>query len=160
MDIDSDSPELLESSAVSDWILDSSQWPYELAIHHLPHVKVFSRRRPNDFAAVAIDRDVCVVVMNTLWFQRSIHTPDWENEVLSALKHFEVYDIFTHGFCMPLKKTLQSNSLFNQMNIKEITLFHELLYPCKKCQSRTCAFTKAFLLWKKQTKREECNLEH
>jgi len=150
----------MEIDSSTSILLETSEWPYELAIPHLAEVKIFSRRQPNDFAAVAIDQNECVVVTNTLWFHRSIHTPDWENDVLSTLKYLEVNDVYVHGFSSKITRVALKNQSYSRINIQEVNLFYELKYPCRRCQSRTCAFTKAFLLWKRQTAREQCNLEH
>ncbi|GFQ85958.1 uncharacterized protein TNCT_75501 [Trichonephila clavata] len=105
-------------------------------------------------AALAVDESECVVVMDTLWFRYPL-VPEWETQVMAALVECKIMDVYAPGLLLSLKKMAPE-----EMNVYVDPEPNKLNYPCKMCHKKSCAVTKAYLLWRRLTKREPCNLMH
>ncbi|GFS31557.1 uncharacterized protein NPIL_30911 [Nephila pilipes] len=119
-----------------------------------PPVQFQSRLQPGGWAALAIDEGECVVVMDTLWFRYPL-IAQWEQKVMEALVECKVMNVNVAGVSMALKKAAPEH-----MNVYLDPEPNKLKYPCKMCHKKSCAVTKAYLLWRRLAKREPCNLVH
>ncbi|GFV38045.1 uncharacterized protein TNCV_1671821 [Trichonephila clavipes] len=67
----------------------------------------------------------------------------------------KVMDVYVAGLLLSLKRMAPED-----MNVYLDPESNKLKYPCKMCHRKSCAVTKAYLLWRRLTKRESCNLMH
>ncbi|GFX23054.1 uncharacterized protein TNCV_360681 [Trichonephila clavipes] len=117
-------------------------------------LQFISRHQPGGLAALAVDESECVVVMDTLWFRYPL-VAQWETRVMAALVECKIMDVYVAGLLMSLKRIAPE-----EMNVYLDPEPNKLKYPCKMCNRKSCAVTKAYLLWRRLTKREPCNLMH
>ncbi|GFV24430.1 uncharacterized protein TNCV_5024551 [Trichonephila clavipes] len=62
-------------------------------------------------------------------------------------------DVYVAGLLMSLKRIAPE-----EMNVYLDPEQNKLKYPCKMCNRKSCAVTKAYLLWRRLTKREPYSL--
>ncbi|KAG8170335.1 hypothetical protein JTE90_014797 [Oedothorax gibbosus] len=119
-------------------------------------IQLVSRFRDEGFAAVAVDDTQCVVVMDTVWFRVSPQEPDWERTVMDALRSLNVKTVYVPYGAMTLKRAADET-----MNVIVAERPFELRFPCSQCmRNKSCAVTKAYLVWRQHAKRTPCNLIH
>ncbi|GFS95434.1 uncharacterized protein TNCV_409961 [Trichonephila clavipes] len=92
--------------------------------------------------------------MDTLWFRYPL-VAQWETRVMAALVECKIMDVYVAGLFMSLKRIAPE-----EMNVYLDPEPNKLKYPSKMCNRKICAVTKAYLLWRRLTKREPCNLMH
>ncbi|GFV62636.1 uncharacterized protein TNCV_2528611 [Trichonephila clavipes] len=109
-------------------------------------LQFISRHQPGGLAALAVDESECVVVMDTLWFRYPL-VAQWETRVMAALVECKIMDVYVAGLLMSLKRIAPE-----EMNVYLDPEPNKLKYPCKMCNRKT----KAYLLWRRLTKREPC----
>ena len=118
-------------------------------------IDIQSRWRAESFAAVAMDAQECVVVMDTLWFRQSVLEPQWEHKVMETLHALQVVNVYVPFGAMSLKKAADE-----RMNVIMAEKPFVLKYACQCHQQKACAVTKAYLNWPQHAKRQACNLQH
>ncbi|GFS79014.1 uncharacterized protein TNCV_4342361 [Trichonephila clavipes] len=90
--------------------------------------------------------------MDTLWFLYPL-VAQWETRVMATLVECKIMDVYVAGLLMSLKRIA-----LEQMNVYLDLEPNKLKYPWKMCHRKSCAVTKAYLLRRRLTKLEPCNL--